>query len=85
MQKDIEEEYRGRVFGILESMAMAMMPLGYLLFGLLYDVVPAQYVIWGSSLCLFLLIAYMIRPSVLKEAYPELVSGMPEKSFLQKQ
>lgn len=85
MQKDIEEEYRGRVFGILESMAMAMMPLGYLLFGLLYDLVPAQYVIWGSSLCLFLLIAYMIRPSVLHEAYPELGPNMHKKPVLQKQ
>lgn len=85
MQKDIEEEYRGRVFGILESMAMAMMPLGYLLFGLLYDLVPAQYVVWGSSLCLFLLIAYMIRPSVLKEAYPELAANTPGKPVLQKQ
>lgn len=85
MQKDIDEEYRGRVFGILESMAMAMMPLGYLLFGLLYDLLPAQYVIWGSSLCLFLLIAYMIRPSVLKEAYPELAGDMPENPVLQKQ
>ncbi|WP_238323745.1 hypothetical protein [Planococcus donghaensis] len=28
MQKDVAEECRGRVFGILESMAMAMMPLG---------------------------------------------------------
>lgn len=84
MQKDIDEEYRGRVFGILESMAMAMMPLGYLLFGLLYDLVPAQYVIWGSSLCLFLLIAYMIRPSVLHEAYPELGPDMHDKPVLQK-
>lgn len=79
MQKDVEEEYRGRVFGILESMAMAMMPLGYLLFGLLYDLVPAQYVIWGSSICLVILTAYMMRASILKEAYPELASHAPVK------
>lgn len=72
MQKDVEEEYRGRVFGILESMAMAMMPLGYLLFGLLYDLVPAQYVVGVSSLCLIALTSYLMRPSVLKEAHPEL-------------
>ena len=82
MQKDVEEEYRGRVFGILESMAMAMMPLGYLLFGLLYDIVPAQYVIWGSSICLVVLTAYMIRSSILKEAYPELENPVPAKSIL---
>lgn len=72
MQKDVEEEYRGRVFGILESMAMAMMPLGYLIFGLLYDVVPAEYVVIGSSLCLIVLTSYLMRPSILKQAHPEL-------------
>lgn len=81
MQKDVDEEYRGRVFGLLESMAMAMMPLGYLLFGLLYDIVPAQYVIWGSSICLVALTAYMIRANVLKEAYPELETHVPAKSI----
>src|SRR5690606_1166629 len=74
MQKDVEEEYRGRVFGILESMAMAMMPLGYLLFGLLYDLVPAEYVIWACSLCLLVLTAYNMRPAIIREAYPELRS-----------
>lgn len=72
MQKDVEEEYRGRVFGILESMAMAMMPLGYLIFGLLYDLVPAEYVVIGSSLCLIVLTSFMMRPSILKQAHPEL-------------
>lgn len=72
MQKDVDEEFRGRIFGILESMAMAMMPLGYLLFGLLYDIVPAEYVVIGSSICLIALTGYLMRPSVLKEAHPEL-------------
>lgn len=72
MQKDVEEKYRGRVFGILDSMCMAMMPLGYLIFGLLYDAIPAEYVVWGSSFCLIFITAYMMRPSVMKEAYPEL-------------
>lgn len=84
MQKDVDEEYRGRVFGILESMAMAMMPLGYLLFGLLYDKVPAEYVVLGSSLCLIVLTAYMIRTSVIKEAYPAL-NNSSDSVILQKQ
>lgn len=85
MQKDVDEEYRGRVFGILESMAMSIMPLGYLLFGLLYDVLPAEYVVWGSSLCLVLLTVYMMRPAVIKEAYPELDVMVSKKAALQKQ
>ncbi len=82
MQKDVVEEYRGRVFGILESMAMAMMPLGYLLFGLLYDRVPAEYVVLGSSLCLIGLVAWMIRPEIIREAYPELGSRLEKKQSI---
>lgn len=85
MQKDVAEEYRGRVFGILESMAMSIMPLGYLLFGLLYDLLPAEYVVWGSSICLVLLTVYMMRPAVIKEAYPELDVMVSKKAALQKQ
>ncbi|WP_033541724.1 MFS transporter [Planococcus sp. CAU13] len=85
MQKDVDEEYRGRVFGILESMAMAMMPLGYLLFGLLYDLLPAEYVVLGSSLCLIVLTGYLMRPSILKKAHPELdQSFIPASPELQK-
>ena len=57
-------------------MAIAMMPLGYLLFGLLYDFVPAEYVIGASSLCLIALTSYLMRPSVLKEAHPELQKNL---------
>lgn len=79
MQKDVEEEYRGRVFGILESMVMAMMPLGYLLFGLLYDLLPAEYIVGTSSLCLIALTSCLMRPSVLKEAHPELQKALPNQ------
>ncbi|WP_394122173.1 hypothetical protein [Planococcus donghaensis] len=57
------------------------MPLGYLLFGLLYDVVPAEYIVGVSSLCLIALTSYLMRPSILKEAHPELqknLSNQPE-------
>ncbi|WP_271853557.1 MFS transporter [Planococcus maritimus] len=81
MQKDVDEEYRGRVFGLLESMAMAMMPLGYLLFGLLYDLVPAEYVLWACSLCLLVLTTYSMRASIIREAYPELAKKPLHKAL----
>ncbi|WP_341959849.1 MFS transporter [Planococcus maritimus] len=81
MQKDVDEEYRGRVFGILESMAMAMMPLGYLLFGLLYDLVPAEYVLWACSLCLLVLTTYSMRASIIREAYLELAKKPLHKAL----
>lgn len=79
MQTEVEEEYRGRVFGILETMAGAMMPLGTLLFGLLFDKFPAQWILLGSSSFLIVITLYMLRSSVLKVAYPELAKET--KSF----
>ncbi|MFC6041394.1 MFS transporter [Paenisporosarcina macmurdoensis] len=72
MQKRIDEEYRGRVFGLLETMSMSLMPLAMVLFGFLYDVVPAQYVLLGSSIILLIAVIYMLRPSIMKQAHPEL-------------
>lgn len=72
MQKEIDEEYKGRVFGILETMAQAMMPLGAIIFGFLYDAVPPQWVIWVSATIMFSLMLYMMRPSLIIQAHPEL-------------
>ncbi|RNF38555.1 MFS transporter [Planococcus salinus] len=84
IQKEVVEEYRGRVLGIVESMAMAMMPLGYLLFGLLFDLMPAEYVVISSSVCLILMTNYLMRPSVLEEAHPDLAAATQIRSSLQK-
>lgn len=72
MQKRIDEEYRGRVFGLLETMSMSLLPLAMVLFGFLYDVVPAQYVLLGSSIVLLIAVIYMLRPAIIKQAHPEL-------------
>ena len=66
LQKEVDEAYRGRVFGILETMAMGMMPLGTLLFGLLYDLVPAHLLLFGSSLALIIITLYVFRPSNMR-------------------
>jgi len=72
MQKEIDEEYKGRVFGILETMAQAMMPLGAIIFGLLFDVVSAEWVFWGACLFLIAIVLYLMRPSIIVQAHPEL-------------
>lgn len=49
--------------------------------GLLYDRVPAEYIVGASSLCLIALTSYLMRSSILKEAHPELqkdLSNQPE-------
>ncbi|MEK4629135.1 MFS transporter [Solibacillus sp. FSL R7-0682] len=72
LQVSIDEEYRGRVFGIVEMMAMSMMPVGTLLFGVLYDVLPAQWILIVSGCILIGIVFTLLRPSVLKMAHPEL-------------
>jgi MFS family permease len=72
MQKMIDDDYKGRVFSILETMAIALMPLGMVLFGFLYDVLPAQWILLTSSVFLILIVLIMARPSVVRKAHPEL-------------
>lgn len=72
MQKMIDDDYKGRVFSILETMAMALMPLGMVLYGFLYDVWPAQWILIASSLLLIGVVLVLARPSVVRKAHPEL-------------
>ena len=72
MQKRVDEEYRGRVFGLLETMATSLMPLAMIIFGFLYDVIPAHYILIVSSSIMFIAVLYMLRPSIMKQAHPEL-------------
>ena len=72
MQKMIEDDYKGRVFSIVETCAMALMPLGMVLFGFLYDVFPAESILIVSSILLILVILFLARPSVVRSAHPEL-------------
>ncbi|MFS0861931.1 MFS transporter [Fredinandcohnia sp. 179-A 10B2 NHS] len=72
MQKMIDDDYKGRVFSILETMAMGLMPLGMILFGFLYDIFPGQYILIVSAIILIGVVLILARPSVVKKAHPEL-------------
>ncbi|MCM3569466.1 MFS transporter [Neobacillus mesonae] len=74
LQKQIDDRFKGRVFSILETMAMALMPIGMVLFGFLYDVFPAQWTIIVSSLLFIGVILVLARPSVIRRIHPELSS-----------
>lgn len=73
--KRIDDDYKGRVFSILEAMSMALMPIGMVLFGMLYDHVPGQWILITSSIILVGVVLWMARPSVLRLAHPELRSS----------
>lgn len=68
MMKLIEDDYKGRVFSILETMAMALMPLGMVLFGFLYDLFPATWILIGTSILLISTVLILLRSSVVKHA-----------------
>ncbi|MBL3729848.1 MFS transporter [Lysinibacillus sp. HST-98] len=71
MQKIIAEEYRGRVFGLMETMAMSMMPIGMVVYGMLYDTLPATIILPVTSVIIIIISLVMLRSSILKEAHPE--------------
>ena len=71
MQKQISEEYRGRVFGLMETMAMSLMPIGMMVYGILYDTLPATAILLSTSAIIVTITLVLLRTSVLKEAHPE--------------
>ncbi len=72
LQKTIDDDYKGRVFSIIETMSMALMPLGMVLYGFLYDILPAQWVLIVSAVLLITLTLILARPSVVRTLHPEL-------------
>lgn len=85
IQTEVEEVYRGRIFGILEAVAMAMTPFGTMIFGLLFDRVEPQWVLLGSCIVLLVITSYMMRSSVVTQIYPELKGTvhLKEKEIVQ--
>lgn len=71
MQKLISEEYRGRVVGLMETMAMSMMPIGMLIYGILYDRLPATGILLVTSAIIVVMTLILLRKAVLKQAHPE--------------
>lgn len=64
MQTTIDEEYRGRVYSIMETMAMGLMPLAMIIFGILFDLIEAQYILLVSASILIIII-FLLMPAKL--------------------
>jgi MFS transporter, DHA3 family, macrolide efflux protein len=75
LQKTIEDDFKGRVFSIIETMAMALMPLGMVLYGFLYDILPGQWILLISAAVLVVVVLVLARPSVVRKVHPELGVG----------
>ncbi len=72
LQTQVDEHYRGRVFSIVEMMATCMMPIGTIIYGVLFDYVPAAPIFLVSCALLILVTLVCLRRSVIETAHPAL-------------
>lgn len=70
LQSNTDPKYLGRVMGVLESLAMGMTPFGFILFGMLSELVPASALYAVCMVCqlsLTLFSMYRIREDIRAE------------------
>ena len=65
----------------METMAMSMMPIGMVVYGMLYDTLPATIILPVTSVIIIIISLVMLRSSILKEAHPEYYekAALPER------
>lgn len=66
MQRQTPDNYRGRVFGLVQTMCTAITPVAYLLAGAIIDVVPPWSVPLGSGVAMLLVVLLLARNKELK-------------------
>lgn len=78
MQTSTEEEYRGRVFGLVDTLSGAIAPLGMLIVGYLLDLVPAGILPVVSGICVMIITSLGSRK--LRNASPAAEAGVKKAS-----
>ncbi|SEI87597.1 MFS transporter, DHA3 family, macrolide efflux protein [Bhargavaea ginsengi] len=68
LQEKVEEDYLGRVFGVLGMISTSMMPLSMLVFGPLADVVRIEWLLLGTGVLIIVLAILMGRNQDLVKA-----------------
>jgi DHA3 family macrolide efflux protein-like MFS transporter len=68
LQEKVEEEFLGRVFGVLGMISSSMMPLGMLFFGPISDIVKIEWLLIGTGLLTFVQGFFLLGSKVLIEA-----------------
>ena len=67
LQQKVEEEFLGRVFGVLTMISSAMMPLGMLVFGPLSDFIPIEWMLIGTGVLMIFAAVFLLFNKVLIE------------------
>ncbi|KQL18043.1 MFS transporter [Cytobacillus solani] len=68
LQEKIEEDYLGRVFGVMGMISTSMMPLGMLIFGPIADFVKIEWLLIGTGVFMIVLAILLGRSKILLEA-----------------
>ncbi|NEU31726.1 MFS transporter [bacterium LRH843] len=68
LQEKVEEEYLGRVFGVMGMISTSMMPLGMLIFGPIADFIKIEWLLLGTGVFIIILAIFLGRNKVLIEA-----------------
>lgn len=68
LQEKVEEDYLGRVFGVLTMISTSMMPLGMLVFGPIADIIAIEWLLIGTGILIFALGFFLLGSKVLIEA-----------------
>ncbi|WP_273836273.1 MFS transporter [Guptibacillus sedimenti] len=63
MQKIISGEYRGRVFGIVETLANVITPVGMIIYGFLFDYLNPSWILVTSALAILLIALLKLKSS----------------------
>jgi MFS transporter, DHA3 family, macrolide efflux protein len=68
LQEKIEEDYLGRVFGVMGMISTSMMPIGMLIFGPIADFIKIEWLLIGTGVLIIILTIFMSQNKVLVEA-----------------
>jgi MFS transporter, DHA3 family, macrolide efflux protein len=75
LQEKIEENYLGRVFGVMGMISTSMMPIGMLIFGPIADIIDIEWLLIGTGLLTIMLSVMLGRDQVLIEAGKPVLSS----------
>jgi len=68
LQEKVEENYLGRVFGVMSMIFSVTMPLGMLVFGPIADIIKIEWLLIGTGILLLIEGLLLIANKVLIEA-----------------
>lgn len=75
LQEKIEEEYLGRVFGIMGMISTSMMPIGMLIFGPIADIIQIEILLRGTGILIIVLAVFFSMNKILLSAGKTTLSG----------